>query len=168
MGHVYRQETTKIVDRETGEISSSETTETRFIESEPPFVKIYIEDVCLLNRVPKSQQDVLYHLIKKLDYDGFITISTRYRQQICNALDIKPQTLSNKIQALCKAGLIKVTSKNEYEANPHFFGRGSWVDIYNRRSKGDFSVTIKYTSDGKKEFSTSSASKEENKDISLQ
>jgi hypothetical protein len=75
--------------------------------------------------------------------------------------------LSNKIQALCKSGLIKVVSKNEYEANPYFFGRGSWVDIYNKRRKGDFSITIKYTSDGKKEFSTTSKSTEE-MDLSLQ
>ena len=167
MGNVYRQETTHITDNDTGEIRRSETVESAYIESEPPFVKIYIEDVCALNRVPKSQQDVLYHLIKKLDYEGYITISTRYRQQICEALDIKPQTLSNKIQALCKSGLIKVVSKNEYEANPYFFGRGSWVDIYNRRRKGDFSITIKYTSDGKKEFSTTSKSTEE-MDLSLQ
>lgn len=150
------KETTHIADAETGEIKTTETFTKQKIEAEPPFVKLYLNDVCSLNHVPKSQEDVLRHLLKKLDYEGFITISKRYRLQICEALSIKPQTLSNKIQELCKSGLIKTVGPNEYEANPFFFGRGQWVDIYHRRQKGDFSITIKYKSNGEREISTSS------------
>lgn len=167
MGNIYSQETTRITDGETGEIKQTETVQKSYIENEPPFVKIYLDDICQLNRVPKSSQDVLHHLIKKLDYEGYITISKRYREQICAALNIKNQTLSNKIQNLCKSGLITCVSRNEYEANPHFFGRGPWVDIYNKRRKGDFSITIKYTNEGKREFSTCSHSTEE-ADLALQ
>jgi len=147
------QETVHIADSETGEISSTQSTIKRKIEAEPPFVKLYIDDVCALSRVPKSQKDVLYYLIKKLDYDGYITISTRYRTLMAKELGVKPQSIANKIQELAKSGLISVEGKNEYKANPYFFGRGAWVDILNERQSGSFSVTIKYK-DGKREVST--------------
>ncbi len=157
MSSVIFQETTLSTDHQTGEIMSSQTNQIirERIPAEPPFVKVYIQDICALNNVPKSQQDVLYYLIQKLDYEGFITLSTRYRNLICEYLKIKPQTLSNKIQSLMKTGLIKVVGRNEYEVNPFFFGRGLWVDIYNNRQKGKFSMTIKYSQNGDREFSTS-------------
>lgn len=155
------QETVHTADLETGELQSTQTTTKRKIEAEPPFVKLYLDDVCALNQVPKSQKDVLYYLIKKLDYDGYITISTRYRKLMADELGIKPQSITNKIQELAKAGLISVTGKNEYKANPYFFGRGAWVDILNERQNGSFSVTIKYK-DGKREVSTKTEEVEPN------
>lgn len=147
------QETTHVTDSETGEVKSSQTTTKRKIEAEPPFVKLYIDDVCALNHIPKSQKDVFHYLIKKLDYDGYITISTRYRTLMAKELGVKTQSIANKIQELAKSGLISVEGKNEYKVNPYFFGRGAWVDILNERQNGSFSMTIKYKA-GKREIST--------------
>lgn len=156
MGKVVYQETTFNTDVNTGEILSTQQTriESERIPQEPPFIKVYLEDVCALNKVPKSQQDVLYFLLKKLDYEGYITLSTRYRATICEELQIQNQTLANKIQGLTKAGLIHCVGRNEYEVNPYFFGRGIWADIYNNRQKGDFSMIIKYKNNGKREITT--------------
>lgn len=152
---VTHQETNRVVD-EDGVVKSSETVTQSVISAEPPYIKLYITDLCEINHVPKSESNVLMHLVKKLDYDGFITISKRYRNMICEDLNIKPQTLSNKIHSLCKSGLITSVGSNEYETNPYFFGRGAWVDILNRRQKGSFSLKITYTSDGEKEYNTES------------
>lgn len=147
-------ETTYLADRDTGEVKITESKSVTKLPAEPPYVKLYLDDLCKLVNVPKANEDVLKYLLKKLDYEGYITISSRYRKLIEKELNIASRTLTNRIQALKNQGLIKTVGKNEYEANPHFFGRGPWTDIYNRRAQGSFSMTIKYDSEGKREIST--------------
>ena len=151
--NVY-QEIKTTADINTGEVVTVETNKIVKIPSEPPYVKMYLDDVCLLANIPSGAKDVLLFLVRKIDFDGYITISSRFRINICEALNIKNQTLSNKIQSLCKSGLIKTIGKNEYRANPQFFAKGSWQDIYKRRAKEDFVLTIKYKNNGQKEINT--------------
>jgi len=150
------ENTQTVTDLQTGEAHSISEVVHHRVPAEPPFVKIYLDDICALSEVPKSQKDILYYLVRKLDYDGYITISKRYREFMCKELGIQPRSLTNKIHLLAKSGLIKTIGTNEYEANPYFFARGAWVDILNRRKEGDFSLTINYnTRTGDRTFSSS-------------
>ena len=151
---VYHQEVSRTVKEETGEITKTEVTERVRLPDEPPYIKLYINDLMALTHVPKSCEDVLLALLRKLDWDGYITISTRFRKELCEYLDVKNQTLSNKIQWLVKSGLLKTVGKNEYLANPDFFAKGDWPKIYKRRESEGFVLTIKYNSTGEKRVFT--------------
>ncbi|MGD1524656.1 hypothetical protein [Vibrio owensii] len=145
---VYESRTTVIND--SGEIlESRETNVTRF-PKEPPFVKLYVDDICCLLDIQKSLSDTLLILLRKVDYDGYITMSGRYRKEVCAQLQIKEKTLRNRLVELCKTGVLKHTDSNEYLTNPHIFARGEWAEIYRRQQEEDFTLTIKYTKEGKK------------------
>ncbi|MCP3700024.1 MAG: hypothetical protein GY920_15940 [Aliivibrio sp.] len=137
------------VDATTGEVLQQTTVETLKLPAEPPYIKMYLDDICYLNNLKKSSSDVLNMLLRKLDYDGYITISTRYRQEMLSTLNIKEQTLKNRITELLSSEIIKHSGKNEYKINPYFFGKGNWSDIFNHRQSGEFEIVIKYGKKGK-------------------
>ncbi|WP_162505848.1 hypothetical protein [Candidatus Arsenophonus triatominarum] len=94
------------VDINTGEIiSESKTTLSRY-SSEPPYVKMYIDDICSMIKVPDSLKNVLFLMLRKLDYDGYMTLSTRYRKSMCDQLSIKDGTLRNRLALLVKKGFV--------------------------------------------------------------
>jgi len=53
-------------------------------------------------------------MLKKLDYEGYITLSTRFRKLMCEELGIKDQTLRNRIGLLLKTK-IKDSLANAFE-----------------------------------------------------
>lgn len=144
---VLNSVTERNIDMQTGEVVSLHRTEQSRIPSEPPYIKMYIDDLCDLMHIPAAQKQTLELLLKKLDYEGFITLSPRYRKQICETLKIKDQTFRNRLTALCKSGVIRRHSTNEYEVNPQYFARGAWKDVYERRQS--FQMTVKYSSKGR-------------------
>ena len=150
--NTYYQRVTETIDRETGEVQKeTEETDVRY-SPEPPYVKMYIADLCAVVNAPNSLKDVLLMILRKLDYDGYIALSTRYRRQICAELNIKDGTLRNRLAALVKLGFVYSEGGNEYLANPNLFARGKWKDIVEQRS--DFEMRIRYTSNGEKSIST--------------
>ena len=149
--HVQTTEET-VVDFRTGEALHTTSVRTYNFGKEPPYVKMYLDDLSLLMKIPKSQEDILKMLLQKLDYDGYITLSKRYREKICEVLKIKDQTLRNGIRSLVKSGVIEHVSTNEYHANPYLFARGEWKNIVEQRRA--FSVTLKYNPDGTRQIYT--------------
>lgn len=148
MGKSIYTEVERAVNHDTGEITSTTTTNVVKLPKEPPYVKMYIDDLCGLINIGKAPQDVLWYLLKKLDYEGYITISTRFRKVICDGLGIKEQTLRNRLVALTKTGVITNTGTNEYQANPDYFARGEWAQIIEQRR--EFKITISYSEAGRK------------------
>lgn len=152
MKKIVQQTKVEKVDFETGEIQQSESVTTYRIPQEPPFVKVYLNDICALNNVPESEQRILTYMLQKMDYEGIATFTPRYRKKICEDLNIMPKTLNNVISELGSKGLIHILGRGEYELNPNYFGRGSWEEIFRKRATGEFSLTIKYDTKGKREI----------------
>lgn len=144
---LLNQTTTTHTDFKTGEIRSESKTNVVRLPQEPPYVKMYIDDLCDLMHIPAAQKQTLELLIRKLDYEGFITLSPRYRKQLCERLKIKDQTFRNRLAALCKTGVMRRHSTNEYEVNPRYFARGEWRHICERREA--FKMTVKYSENGR-------------------
>lgn len=143
--------TTRHVDHSTGEVKNETTTNVVRMPQEPPYVKMYLDDLCHLMQIPHALKQTLELLLKKLDYEGFITLSPRFRKQTAERLGIADQTFRNRLTTLCKSGVMRRVATNEYEVNPHYFARGEWRAILERRES--FSMTVKYTSAGR-EIST--------------
>ena len=136
------------VNVETGQIVQSDTETIVRLPQEPEYIKLYLRDLSHILEVPAGPQSVLILLVRKLDYDGVITLGPASRTRIAESLGIKVHTLANYITVLCDKSILKRTARGEYEMNPHIMARGSWSDILKRR--GDFKMTVTYRADGTK------------------
>lgn len=143
---------TTTVNGETGLIEQEKTEQSFRINPEPPYVKMYIDDICDIVNAPASLKPLLILALRKLDYDGYISLSTRYRRQMCESLGIKDGTLRNRLNMLVKHGFFKSVGGSEYKVNPYYFARGDWKNIVEQRR--DFELKIRYSSTGEKTIET--------------
>jgi hypothetical protein len=148
MSRIVQLESRVEVDHDTGEITRSSNSKVINLPQEPPYVKMYIDDISRLLDVPAGPRMVLYQLVRKLDYDGFISLTPAARERIAAACEIGVPTMSNYLTALCKSGILRHAGRGEYEMNPHLFAKGDWKDISKRRQ--DFELSISYSADGKR------------------
>ena len=147
-GNVIYQEFEREIDGKTGEVLRENSKEVLRHPAEPPYVKLYIDDLCLLAEVPEALKKTLMLLLRKLDYDGYITLSQRYRELVCEKLNISSKTLRNRLTQLVSKKLLLKDGINEYQANPFYFARGNWRSIIEQRQA--FQMKITYTERGKK------------------
>lgn len=143
---------THITDHQTGEISSSESTRVVRIPSEPPYAKVYLDDLSNLVGLTGGQTKLLVQLARKIDYDGLISLTPGVRKRMCERLGCSDQTLRNRLRELNKSGVIHRIGHSEYEANPHYFARGEWKKIWGKQQ--DFELRIRYSADGSRNVST--------------
>lgn len=155
MKKIINQETKTIVDHQTGEVLSTEQTNVIRLPQEPPYVKMYLDDLSNLIGLKASLKDTLYLMLRRLDWHGVIVLSGNFRQQCCAELNIKESTLRNRIALLCRYKLLERRATNEYSVNPHYFARGDWKKITQRRES--FKVVIEYNYNGTREISTGKA-----------
>jgi hypothetical protein len=145
---IIQSTVSQVVDMQTGEIVEASSTNIYRLPSEPPYVKMYLDDLCVLINVPESQKNLLLHLLRRLDFEGYIILSPRARKDIAKSLGIADQTFRNRLNELCKSGIIHRASTNEYMANPSYFARGEWKSICARRQA--FELKITYSDKGRK------------------
>jgi len=138
---VIRETRETTTDLRTGEVVKDSTTQVIQFPQEPPYIKMYIKDLCAVKGVSDSDQSLLRHLLVRLDYEGFVALTSRSRASISKSLDIKPKTLRNRLNRLVKANLIKNVSVNEYQVNPNYFARGNWKSICEQRKEYELKVT---------------------------
>jgi hypothetical protein len=130
------------IDFTTGEIKTEENTNIVKIPKEPPYVKMYIDDIAKLLELTSGCRSLLYCLIKKMDYEGIITLTKSSRDRLAEQIGVKETAVRNQITQLCQKGILRRIGTGEFEANPNLFARGDWSDIHKRRK--DFKLTISY------------------------
>ena len=143
----YQQEII-VTDCESGDTRAIKETNVVRLPSEPPYIKMYIDDLSHFIGLKEKHKGVVFELIKKLDFEGMITLTARSRQAITEKLGISDQSFRNYLSEVVKTGLLKRISHNEFAVNPHYFARGDWSSIYDRRK--DFVMEIRYTAEGRK------------------
>ncbi|MDJ0903291.1 MAG: replication/maintenance protein RepL [Xenococcus sp. MO_188.B8] len=140
----YR-ETTQVVD-ENGMIKQEQQINVIQFPNEPPFIKLYIEDLTAILKLPKGTKDLLYSLLMKMDYENIVTLTSRSKKEIAERVNIKIQTFDNYLRKLVDAGIFKRIGRGEYKVNPNLFARGDWGNI--SRQRDEWMLTITYESNG--------------------
>ena len=139
-------ESTKIQSVD-GEVQAEEVTSvikpTAF-DAEPPFVKLYFDDVARLYECTQSQSNILMEFVKLMAYDNTIAVTQYHKELIAERLGTTDGYIRNTISELVKKGIFIRLGQNVYRADPNLFGRGKWHDIKELR------LTIKYDKHGKK------------------
>ena len=103
--------------------------------AEPPFIKMYLNDIVYMSDLPKSYGSILYEMFKYMTYagekDGMVIFINGYvKANIVQALSLKTtQSIDNAITKLVKGNILKRISRGTYRANPYLFGKGDWQDI---------------------------------------
>lgn len=131
----------------------------RIVEKEPPYMKLYLDDLALLRQLSKMENLILHEIFKITQYNtNRVILNKFYRDEIAKKLDIKDQTIRNAISKLSKLDLLIKQGTGVYILNPHYFGIGDWGSLKGLR------MTIEYTEQGK---SISVSSIEKEKDLLL-
>lgn len=140
------------IDHRTGEVTASTTSNIVRISPEPEYVKMYLADLGQLMHLTAGEQEILTMLVRKIDWDGMISLNASSRKRMCETLGIASKSLRNRLTGLCKKEILRRNDTNEYEVNPRYFARGEWRQIQERRK--DFELRIRYSQDGQREVTT--------------
>jgi len=156
-----KKTTERIVEQlklvETDPITGGERVRSHIVKSrlpsEPPFVKLYIEDLSRLLDITDAPKRLLLLLVERLDFDGFISLTPAARKRMCERLGIRPQTFANYMQQLLKSDILRSAGRGEYCVNPNYFARGDWGQIAQLREAyaAGLELRIAYTPDGRRE-----------------
>ena len=95
------------VDRSTGEETNTELTEVHKLPDEPPFVKLYLEDLIKLNDLPKSSSKVLYGLVKHLNYNSELIINAALKRIVAREIGLEVQSISNAHTGFVKKNIMR-------------------------------------------------------------
>ncbi len=134
------------IDVETGELKSHVSTQVFGLEKEPPYIKMYIEDIARLKELPHGMNRILLEMIKSMGYNNIIAAYKPIKTIMCNNLGIKMDYLNKAISTFHKKGLLIRLDRGIYMADPELFARGKWEDIKNLR------LVIEYSKDGTKKL----------------
>lgn len=151
---VIYSEMTRTVNHETGVVNEEEQRKVIKLPQEPPYVKMYIEDLAAVLNLPIGVRGLLYALVQRIDYDGIITLGSTSKKRIAERLKIKIGTFDNYLTKLVKSGVLKRIGRGEFEVNPHLFARGDWAEVRRRRDNfgKTFRMTITYSPNGKRKI----------------
>ena len=122
-------ETVEYIDHDTGEIVAEKKFKSVQVEKEPPFIKVYLEDIATINNLPPAASKVLNLLIQHMGYNNMVPMLKTFKEMICKSLDIKMNTLEKVVRVLLDSGIIHRFSRGLYILDPNLFAKGRWEQI---------------------------------------
>ena len=146
--NVFVREVVEIANAETGEITMSKKQEVAMFKKEPPYVKLYLNDIGRLKGLNNSEQHLLNELVFNMGYNNVVPSYKPVKEMIAERLKMKYNTLDKCIKNLYKKGILIRKARGFYIVDPELFGRGSWTDVQKIR------MTIDYNPDGTKTINT--------------
>lgn len=142
---IYRsiEQTSRVVDRETGEVTQeiSEQTEMAYVETEPQYIKIYLDCILKFKGMSNSLNPILLALCKHMqfaDKDQIVFVNKYVKDIICAECGIKTKRVEQAIKQFVEAGLLKRRARGVYLVNPYIISRGKWEDVKKLRATFDF------------------------------
>lgn len=153
--------TLKTVDGLTGEVTQLESSvyESIKLPKEPPYIKMYINDLGHQQGLTKAETEVLHSIAGTVDYDGIIQVTTYTKNKIIKNLGLKPSTFANALNTLINKMIIQRAPdapRQVFILNPYLFGKGDWKDIIEQRKAFVVQITKAYGLNLGKDVSTTS------------
>lgn len=145
MAYKVRHSNTKYVDYNTGEVKAEETTQQYKAEQEPPYIKVYLENINYFMDMPCGLDKLLKGIFTMVTYadavDPMCVDLSKHKKELLKDMIgwSSIQSVENGIQMLVKSKLIYRVARNTYRLNPFFFGKGDWKNISKLRHDVDYS-----------------------------
>jgi hypothetical protein len=125
-----KKEIKETITNEDGEKLHQKHIEEAYISKEPDFIKVYLDNILLINNLPSGIQKTLNVLLKRMAYDNVVVLNAYIKKEMAKELNFKTvQSLNNNINKLVKEGIMFRKGTGTYEMNPFLFGRGTWENI---------------------------------------
>lgn len=109
---------------------------------EDDFVKLYLSDIGYFHHLQPNQQELLYHFLKKMNYDNQLVVNKTIKEMIAKDSGKTLRTIENALTAYVDCGIFLRHGRGVYLANPYLFGKGYFEDIQKIR------MEIIYTNEG--------------------
>lgn len=151
---IYSSVTTQIVENG---VLKDEKTENKIktISKEPPFVKLYLDDIIHFFNLPKGVTgEVLMFLAQHMSYNNMICVIKPLKQIMAKQFNVGIDSINRTLQDLKKAGVIHSIDRSLYLIDPHLFAKGNWNEIKNLR------LVIEYDHDKRMRKLSSNAAQE--------
>jgi hypothetical protein len=132
----------------TGEVTHSEThvINVKPLDKEPPYVKMYINDIGIWQGLSPGETAILYQVSSAVDYDGIVSLSKYHKDKIKKILDVSDGFIRNTLTKLVAKHILLKTEaySGVYKLNPYWFGKGDWKDIIEQRKAFVVQITKAY------------------------
>lgn len=136
------------VDGSTGEVKDMSTVYVSPPQSEPPYLKLYLDGLVELRGIPLYCWPILLWLLERIPYasgDPCFEFGAPMRQRAAGELHLKISQVNHAVSDLVKTGAILRVDRGLYRFNPLFFARGEWKDIQKLRASGEQCVSKKFS-----------------------
>lgn len=138
-----------VTDGLTGEVLAQTVTQEVISQgipdSEPDFIKLYLNRIAKIQGLNNSQSSVLFEIAKQMPWasetDQYIILNSFAKDKIAQRLGVKQQYIKDTISKLAKEGmLIREGSARSaaYRINPLYIAKGNWADIKKLQLKVTF------------------------------
>ena len=117
------------IDKATGEITSKKTIKKFKVDTEPNYIRLYLSDISLLNKITKTENKVLLELIKITKYLNEIDITLTIKKRIAKNLNSTVGMVTKSLSLLNKAEIVIRVDSGCYLLNPFIFGKGDWGQL---------------------------------------
>lgn len=115
------------VDTNTGEIVTKQWL-TREAKNTQHFVKLYLEDLTSLYKLPHSDFRTLYSIAEFIEYNtNEFFLNKERREQLAIKANVKVNTINQCISRLVKKNLLLKIGASNYQMNPKIFFNGEEI-----------------------------------------
>ena len=142
---IQQREVNQVDDN--GAVTSQTEEKVFHLPKEPAYIKLYLEDLERLYKLPTASSPVLYELLRQMNYDGLINLNAAVKKRICEKVNYKKQSLDNYLSKLVATGIFRKADRGVYQPDPHLFGKGDWMSIYKQREAW---LKVQYTPSGER------------------
>jgi hypothetical protein len=145
---LLKSQVANTVDLATGEVKQSEELQEYSVQTEPAFVKLYLENIKMLYDLTVSNHKILNELLKICNYGGEIILNSSVKKRICESLETSIGSFDNSLLKLKQQDIIRQEVRGIYYLNPELFGKGPWSSVYQDRAKyKKIKMTIEFSGD---------------------
>lgn len=155
MKRITQETVNRAIDYDTGEIKHESKSVTYALQSEPDYIKVYLQDLLYLVGLPKHQMGVVLWLMQNCNYasDKFgqcVVLSSDLKLAMAEDIGIKLVSSINTIlMKLAKKKVIEHVGRSIYRLNPYLFGRGKWQEIQTLQNISSITMRVSYNKSGK-------------------
>lgn len=142
---IYRsiEATNRIVDNQTGEITSEQTEqiEVGYVDAEPQYIKVYLDCILRFKGLGSSLNPILLALCRHMNFadkDQIVFVNKYTKDLICEECGIKTKRVEQAVKQFVEVGLLKRKARGVYVVNPYIISRGKWEDVKKLRATFDF------------------------------
>lgn len=143
----------ELVDNITGEVITTEVTKTSYIAREPPYFKMFCDDLGLIFGLNQAETKCMYELARNMSYSNVIPLVTGMRDFIRKTLGMTKRTFERTITQLKNYGVLIPMVRDDgksvrgmYILNPEICAKGAWEDIKKLRMSIDYVNGQRYVS----------------------